>query len=70
MLGANINQKINVNILQQENDGANSDDEFISPGKIGQSLGPMVDTKNFAQSNKKMCESSLDVVKKAHISGI
>jgi len=35
MLGANINQKINVNILQQENDGANSDDEFISPGKIG-----------------------------------
>jgi hypothetical protein len=45
MLGANINQKINVNILKQNIDGANSDDEFISPGKIGSSLGPMIDSK-------------------------
>ena len=67
LAGNNINMQINMNIMQQDNAGANSDDELNqSPPKF-----TLQDhTKLSVSSNKKnLCESSLDVVKQ-HVGGI
>ena len=63
---AGNNMQINMNIMQQDNAGANSDDELNqSPPKF-----TLQDHKLKVGSNKKnQCESSLDVVKQ-HIGGI